>query len=60
MFVLLFVVVIFDLLIGAKSGQNNDDKYFERRYVIQYDKFMKHFMPKIKNPEIERIVFKPD
>ena len=26
MFVLLFVVVIFDLLIGAKSGQNNDDK----------------------------------
>ena len=60
MFVLLFVVVIFDLLIGAKSGQNNDDKYFERRYVIQYDKFMKHFMPKIKNPEIERIVFEPD
>ena len=60
MFVLLFVVVIFDLLIGAKSGQNNDDKYFERRYVVQYDKFMKHFIPKIKNPEIERIVFEPD
>ena len=60
MFVLLLVVVIFDLLIGAKSGQNNDDIYFERRYVVQYDKFMKHFMPKIKNSEIERIVFEPD
>ena len=60
MFVLLLVVVIFDLLIGAKSGQNNDDIYFERRYVVQYDKFMKHFMTKIKNPEIERIVFEPD
>lgn len=57
---LLLVVIIFDLLIGAKSGQNNDDKYFERRYVVQYDKFMKHFMSKIKNPEIERIVFEPD
>ena len=57
---LLLVVIIFDLLIGAKSGQNNDDKYFERRYVVQYDKFMKHFIPKIKNPEIERIVFEPD
>ena len=60
MFVLLLMVVIFDLLIGAKSGQNNDDIYFERRYVVQYDKFMKHFMPKINNPEIERIVFEPD
>ena len=60
MFVLLLVVVIFDLLIGARSGQNNDDKYFERKYVVQYDKFMKHFIPKIKNPEIERIVFEPD
>ena len=60
MFVLLLVIVIFDLLIGAKSGQNNDDKYFERKYVVQYDKFMKHFMSKIKNPEIERIVFEPD
>jgi len=60
MFVLLLVIVIFDLLIGAKSGQNNDDKYFERRYVVQYDKFLKHFMPKIKNPEVERIVFEPD
>lgn len=58
--VLLLVVVIFDLLIGVKSGQNNDDIYFERRYVVQYDKFMKHFMTKIKNPEIERIVFEPD
>ena len=57
---LLLLVIIFDLLIGAKSGQNNDDKYFERRYVVQYDKFMKHFIPKIKNPEIERIVFEPD
>ncbi len=57
---LLLVVIIFDLLVGAKSGQNNDDKYFERRYVVQYDNFMKHFIPKIKNPEIERIVFEPD
>lgn len=57
---MILVVVIFDLLIGAKSGQNNDDKYFERKYVVQYDKFMKHFIPKIKNPEIERIVFEPD
>ncbi|MBR0426630.1 MAG: YfhO family protein [Clostridia bacterium] len=57
---LLLVVIIFDLLVGAKSGQNNDDKYFERRYVVQYDSFMKHFIPKIKNPEIERIVFEPD
>ncbi len=57
---MILVVVIFDLLIGAKSGQNNDDKYFERKYVVQYDKFMMHFIPKIKNPEIERIVFEPD
>ena len=57
---LLLVVIIFDLLISAKSGQNNDDIYFERKYVVQYDKFMKHFMSKIKNPEIERIVFEPD
>ena len=26
-FVLIFIVVVFDLLIGAKSGQNNNDKY---------------------------------
>ena len=58
--VLLLVLVIFDLLIGARSGQNNDDIYFERRYVVQYDNFMKHFMQKIKNPETERIVFEPD
>lgn len=57
---LLLVVIIFDLLISAKSGQNNDDIYFERKYVVQYDKFMKHFMTKIKNHEIERIVFEPD
>lgn len=56
----LFAVVIVDLLIGAKSGQNNNDKYFRREAVTQYDSFMKYFMQKIQVPETERIVFYPD
>lgn len=59
-FVLLFIVVVFDLLIGAKSGQNNNDKYIRRDVVKQYDSFMKYFIPKIENPETERIFFEPD
>lgn len=53
-------VVIVDLLIGAKSGQNNNDRYFKREAVVQYDGFMEYFMKKIKVPETERIVFYPD
>ena len=59
-FVLLLVVVVFDLLIGAKSGQNNNDKYIKRDIVKQYDSFMNYFIPKIENPETERIFFEPD
>ena len=58
--VLLAVVVIFDLLIGAKSGQNNNDKYIKRDVVKQYDSFMKYFTSKIESPEAERIFFEPD
>ena len=58
--VLLAVVVIFDLLIGAKSGQNNNDKYIKREVVQQYDSFMKYFIPKLESPETERIFFEPD
>ena len=59
-FVLLFVVVIFDLLIGAKSGQNNNDKYIRRDVVQQYDSFMEFFTSKLESPETERIYFEPD
>ena len=59
-FVLLVIVVIFDLLIGAKSGQNNNDKYIKRDVVKQYDSFMKYFTSKIESPETERIFFEPD
>ena len=57
---LLFLIVIFDLLIGAKSGQNNNDKYFKREIVTQYDSFMKYFMQKIESPQTQRIVFESD
>ena len=59
-FVLLAVVVVFDLLIGAKSGQNNNDKYIKRDVVKQYDSFMKYLTSKIESPETERIFFEPD
>ena len=59
-FVLLAVVVVFDLLIGAKSGQNNNDKYIKRDVVKQYDNFMKYFTSKFESPETERIFFEPD
>ena len=58
--VLSTIIVISDLLIGAKSGQNNNDKYFKREIVTQYDEFMKYFLNKLENPELERIVFEPD
>ena len=56
----LFIVVISDLLIGAKSGQNNNDKYFKMDAVTQYDNFMQHFIQKLQVQETERIVFEPD
>ena len=59
-FVLMSVVVVFDLLIGAKSGQNNNDKYFKRDVVKQYDSFMEYFTSKLDSPETERIFFEPD
>ena len=59
-FALIFIVVIFDLLIGARSGQNNNDKYIKRDIVKQYDSFMEYFISKIENPETERIFFEPD
>ena len=58
--IMLILVLIIDLLIGAKSGQNNNDKYFKRDIILQHDKFMNYFMKKIQNPETERIVFEPD
>ena len=58
---LLFFVTIIDLLIGAKSGQNNNDKYFKRETWLQYDNIMKYLMEeKIEVPETERIIFIPD
>lgn len=59
-FILLLVVIIFDLMIGAKSGQNNNDRYFKRDVVKQYDSFFEYFIPKIESPETERIFFEPD
>ena len=56
----LWLIVIIDLLIGAKSGQRNNDVYFKRKIVLQYDNFMSHFIPKLECPEFERIVFEPD
>lgn len=58
--ILLFIVVIIDLIIGAKSGQNNNDKYLKRKVITQYDDFMNYFTQKLQNSEIERIVFEPD
>ena len=57
---LLFIIVIIDLLIGAKSGQNNNDKYFKREHVIQYDNFMNYFTKKLESLETERVIFMPD
>ena len=59
-FTLLLVVIIFDLMVGAKSGQNNNDKYFKRDVVKQYDSFFEYFMPRIESPETDRIFFEPD
>lgn len=59
-FILLIVVIVFDLLVGAKSGQSNNDKYIKRDVVQQYDCFMRYFISKIKFPETERIFFEPD
>lgn len=59
-FILLIVVIVFDLLVGAKSGQSNNDKYIKRDVVQQYDCFMRYFISKIKSPETERIFFEPD
>ena len=59
-FILLVLMIIADLLISARSGQNNNDKYFKRDVVLQYDNFMSYFIPKINSPETERIVFLPD
>ena len=59
-FVLLLVVAVFDLLIGARSGQNNNDKYIRRDVVKQYDSFMQYFSSKLESPETERIFFEPD
>ena len=49
-----------DLIIGAKSGQNNNDKYIKRADWLKYDSLMEHMMEKIDMPESERIVFIPD
>ena len=57
---ILLLIVIVDLLIGAKSGQRNNDVYFKRKIVLQYDNFMSYFIPKLECPEFERIVFEPD
>ena len=56
----LCLLIITDLIIGAKSGQNNNDKYFKRESFTQYNGIMKHLKQKIKTPETERIVFEPD
>ena len=56
----LLLIIIIDLLIGAKSGQRNNDVYFKRKIVLQYDNFMSYFISKLKCPEFERIVFEPD
>lgn len=58
--VLLVIFVITDLLIGAKSGQNNNDKYFKRESFTQYDSIMEKILDYIEYPEFERIVFIPD
>ena len=57
---LLLIVIVFDLLVGARSGQNNNDKYFKRDIIKQYDNFMQYFISKLENPETERIFFEPD
>ena len=59
-YICLSITVGVDLCIGARSGQNNNDKYFKRGIVTQYDEFMSYFIPKLEVPETERIVFEPD
>ena len=56
----LIVILVIDLMIGAKSGQNNNDKYIKRSVWIQYDNVMEYLMSKIDSPETERIIFMPD
>ena len=49
-----------DLLVGANSGQNNNDRYLKRDMISQYDNFWKYLKKNIKQPETERVVFYPD
>ena len=57
---ILFIIIGIDLLIGAKNGQNNNDKYFKKQYVNQHDEVMEEVTSMLENPKIERIVFTPD
>ena len=56
----LLLLIIVDLMIGAKNGQENNDKYFKREYFTQYNTIMQEIQTKLENPETERIIFMPD
>ena len=59
-FLVLIFVIMIDLLVGANSGQNNNDRYLKRDMISQYDNFWKYLKKNIKQPETERVVFYPD
>lgn len=59
-FLVLIFVIMIDLLVGANSGQNNNDRYLKRDMISQYNNFWKYFKKNIKQTEIERVVFYPD
>lgn len=58
--ILLFFVVA-DLMIGARSGQVNNDKYFTSQAYHQHDSVMEYIGDNyLTSPETQRIVFIPD
>ena len=58
--ILLYVIIVIDLLIGAKNGQNNNDKYFKKEIFSQYDSIMEELSTKIENYQTQRVFFVPD
>lgn len=58
--IILVAITIIDLIVGAKNGQENNDKYFKREHFTQYNSIMEEVNKKIDKPETERIIFTQD
>lgn len=56
----LIAITIIDLIVGAKNGQENNDKYFKRESFTQHNEIMEEINKKLESPETERIIFTPD